>query len=422
MSATQRLPVIAGTLSLGAAIVTVSSSSSVRQTIQRYLSPKSRKTMWWLLGILFALINFKNLPFLWHVRSSPIRARLPPTQSPPSSYLYSTSSQLIHTQFRVFRGILYQLYLQPRPLPPSHLFAPVITSSRNTLWDTDYNFHKSNSTYFADLDVSRAHAMGAIIRTGLQRLNSGDRAGLPQEAKTSDAAPIPLGKKEGSYVIALGGVGCHFHKQIELGQAFEIWTRVLAWDRKWLYFVSHIVRKGTVRPEKYILQPWRKGGAGVAKRRAEGEGSSAKGEENVSKHVFATSIARYVVKRGRLTINPEIILERSRLLPSRPEGVRLPPREEVSFSNGDSPTPAGGEALTSPESVATAVTSRLGATGTAGESAMRMPEADPEWTWDDMEKERLRGLKFAQHFDALSGLQGEMKSGEVLGRYHDFLW
>ena len=44
----------------------------------------------------------------------------------------------------------------------------------------DYNLHKSNSTYFADLDVARAHAVGAVIRTGLARLNSGDEDGLPK--------------------------------------------------------------------------------------------------------------------------------------------------------------------------------------------------------------------------------------------------
>ncbi|GAB7366438.1 hypothetical protein MBLNU230_g8235t1 [Neophaeotheca triangularis] len=387
MSATQRLPVIAGTLSLGALIATATSSSALRQRLFKYLSPTARKTMWWLLGILFALVNFKNLPFLWH--------------------------------FRVFRGILYQLYFQTRPLPPSHLFAPIVTSSRNSLWDTDYNLHKSNSTYFADLDVSRAHAMGAIIRTGLQRLNSGDRVGLPAEAQQSGARPIPLGQKEGSFVIALGGVACHFHKQIELGQAFEIWTRVLSWDRKWLYMVSHIVRKGTVKPEKYVLQPWRRGGAPVAKTRTEAEG---KNEEDPSKYIFATSIARYVVKKGRLTINPEVILERSLLLPTRPEGVGMPPRAEGSPSHAEAPTPAdtpaNGEALTSPETVATELSSRL-----AGpDMAARVPEGDAEWTWEDMEKERLRGLKFAQHFDGLAALQGEMKTGEALGRYHDFLW
>jgi hypothetical protein len=117
---------------------------------------------------------------------------------------------------------------------PKHLFAPLITSSRNTLYDTDYNWHKSNSTYFADLDVSRAHHMGCLIRTGLARLNRGDEQGLSSENKAA----------KGKYFVALGAVSCFFQRQIEPFQAFEIWTRVLSWDRKWLYLVSHIVEKG----------------------------------------------------------------------------------------------------------------------------------------------------------------------------------
>ena len=46
---------------------------------------------------------------------------------------------------------------------------------------------------------------------------------------------------------------------------------------------------------------------------------------------------------------------------------------------------------------------------------------DDDWTWDDMEKERLRGLKIASHFDSLSAVQGELRAGDVLGEYRDYL-
>lgn len=125
-------------------------------------------------------------------------------------------------QFRIFKGLLYQLYIQPRQLPPKHLFAPLITASYNSLYDTDFNIHKSDSTYFADLDVARAHTMGVLLRTGLARLNKGDEQGLPEVVSS---AP-------GKYGVALGGVSCFFQRQIEPLQQFEIYTRVLAWDRK----------------------------------------------------------------------------------------------------------------------------------------------------------------------------------------------
>lgn len=45
---------------------------------------------------------------------------------------------------------------------------------------------------------------------------------------------------------------------------------------------------------------------------------------------------------------------------------------------------------------------------------------DEDWTWEDMEAERLRGLKMASHFDQLSGIHDEIRAGEVLGQYSDW--
>jgi hypothetical protein len=221
----------------------------------------------------------------------------------------------------------------------------MITSSRNSPYDCDYNLHKSNSTYFADLDVARAHYVGSIIRTSLTRLNSGDEEGLPTEARAA----------KGKYYVALGAVGCWFQREIKPMEKFEIYTRILSWDRKWLYLVSHVVKAGKIKPDDYVLQPWKTKGRRNVEARKE--------EEDLKKHIFATSIARYVVKKGRLTVNPEIVLDRSRLLPARPEGVGLPPRTEES-SIGATPvaaeTPAANGTLTSPEQVAAEVTEKLG--------------------------------------------------------------
>ena len=215
------------------------------------------------------------------------------------------------------------MYLQPTERTPRTLFAPMVTSSSNSIYDCDYNLHKSNSTYFADLDVARAHYVGSIIRTGMTRLNAGDEEGLPADVRAA----------KGSYFVALGAVGCWFQREIKPLEKFEIYTRILSWDRKWLYLVSHIVKKGAIKPDSYVLQPWKK----VQK----DPEAMRKADEDLSKHVFATSVARYVFKKGRLTINPEVVLERSRLLPPRPTGVGLPPRSEASSTTTSvAPTPA----------------------------------------------------------------------------------
>merc|ERR1711939_1239236 len=161
-AASLSMPLVAGTLSLGAVIAGLASLPSVRELLAHYLGDGATRHAWKLAALAFALANFKNLPGIWHLR--------------------------------VFRGILYQIYFQPTQQPPKHLFAPIITSSRNTPWDTDYNLHKSNSTYFADLDIGRAHAMGLIIRTGLSRLNKGDEEGLTEDIRNM----------KGSYNVALG--------------------------------------------------------------------------------------------------------------------------------------------------------------------------------------------------------------------------
>nr|POF11532.1 uncharacterized protein CFP56_44370 [Quercus suber] len=285
----------------------------------------------------------------------------------------------------------------------------MITSSYNTPYDTDYNLHKSNSTYFADLDIARAHYVGSLIRTGLARLNRGDEQGLPASAKQA----------KGEYYVALGGVSCFFQRQIEPLQAFDVFTRILSWDRKWVYIVSHIVKKGAVRPTRYVLQPWKK------PRRRPGQLQDA--EKDLEKHIFATSISRYVFKKGRLTINPEIVLERSRLLPPRPDGVGYPPRARVESESASTPwTPAGAtDAITIPPSAAQ-VAEKLEERDDDAVGAEEQHDGDvdvdeeEEWTWETMERERVRGLEIAGHFDKLNDAHGELKADVALGRYGEF--
>lgn len=167
-----------------------------------------------------------------------------------------------------------------------------------------------------------------------------------------------------------------------------------------------MVKKGAIKPDSYVLQPWKKG----KRRAADTDGQ----QEDMMKHIFATSVARYVFKKGRLTINPEIVLERSHLLPPRPSGVGLPPRAESIVPTPAAETPALNGTAASPEDVASEVSSKL------GQVATETTTADDGWTWDDMERERLRGLKTASHFDALSAVHGELRGGEVLGQYGDY--
>ncbi|KAF2084674.1 hypothetical protein K490DRAFT_59317 [Saccharata proteae CBS 121410] len=363
MSALRKLPSISAVLATGAFVTAMASSATVRAFVGRllgYLGLSAPGGLWRALAVLLLLGNWKNLPGVWHLR--------------------------------LFRGLLYQLYLQPSPFPPSSLFQPIITSTRSPILECDYNLHKSNSTYFADLDISRTHLVTALLRSGIRRLHDKEHRG-----SESDRAP-GTEKVHGSFGIALGGVTCQFKKEIKPYQAYEVWTRLLCWDRKWLYLVSHLVKKGATRPAGYGLQPWRKGKKKQMLTEEEKEGLKGK--------VFASSIAKYVVKKGRWTVPPEQVLMNCGLLPAKPKDATRAgddgEADKVGEANGDTPE----EQLD------------------AVDAAVLPGQEAEEWTWDMVQKEIQRGMKFAEMFAGLDGLHDEFDGGAegVLGEFPDLLW
>lgn len=169
-------------------------------------------------------------------------------------------------------------------LGPPCLFAPAITASRSPCLECDYNIHKSNSTYFTDLDMSRGN-LGMLLFSKLLGISRG-----------SDP-----------FWMVLSGVQCVWKKEIKPYQPYEIWSRVLTWDTKWIYIVSHFVPSGKFVPSRCLLKP----GTEVRsdkKERATGE---------YGKEIYASCVARYVFKSGRRTIPPEAVIQKCDLLPSR---------------------------------------------------------------------------------------------------------
>lgn len=272
--------------------------------------------------------------------------------------------------------------------------------------ECDYNLHKSNSTYFGDLDIARSHLVAHICRRGMVKV---------RDELKADKGRLGLG---------LGGVHCSFRREIKPFERFEIWTRVLAWDRKWLYIVSHLVKEGKVKPKGYSVQPWRK----IMKTKNDEKATSgANGQANGATEapaqphpaIFASAIGKYVFKKGRLTIAPSRVLEASGYLPPKPADVITP-------AATPSPMPEG--AATIPDS-----TSREPALAAAVESlsskkadeiadaSSGKPKADGVWDWYRVEDERLRGMKLAEMFSGLDGLSGEFRGedDDALGIFMD---
>lgn len=326
----------------------------------------SRPSRWKLLFLFYVLLNLKNIPGVWHVR--------------------------------VFYAFISHIYRTRGPIPPTimpaTLFQPSVIRTRSPWYECDYNMHKSNSTYFSDFDVARSHLVTWICRRGIAEL-----------------------RKEGNgCIVMLGGVHCSFKREIKPYQQFEIWTRVLAWDRKWLYIISHFVKSGEVQPKGWTLQPWRRlksskgtpdGSNGTA------NGHAGDGATQPHPAIYASAIAKYVFKNGRLTIAPARVLEGSGLLLPKPE--ETPAMDGMANGNASAP----GEASLKPVK------------GTVGQSAsdedliqasLRAPSKDEgDWDWQRIEEERARGMKLAEMFNGLDGLTGEFRGGDdnALGVFAD---
>ena len=221
---------------------------------------------------------------------------------------------------------------------------------------------------------------------------------------------VEMPGEKGALVVPLGGVACQFKREIGPGERFEVWTRVLAWDRKWIYVVGFFVRPGTVgRRGRGVLREG-KGGEkeGIGKGYGEGE------EERPV--VYASAIAKYVLKKGRVTIPPERLLRASMLLPEKPEGWETPKSSQVEVPN------AGGTELGGVATAAVDVGERLGGGGVDAllEEAMQPREqGEGEWTWQRVEEERQRGMKIAAMYAGLEALNEEapVHGQEVLGEW-----
>ncbi|OCK84584.1 hypothetical protein K432DRAFT_344855 [Lepidopterella palustris CBS 459.81] len=355
MSALQKLPRIAGVAGVGASITALATQPSFLGYLSRTLGLQVPGGAWKVAAIMLALLNLKNLPFMWHIR--------------------------------LFRALIYHIYFQPTPIHPTALFQPIITSTRTPLVECDYNLHKSNSTYFSDIDISRTHLVTALLRTGIKK------ASHASHKKHHHGPEVPgEAVHEGSHLVALGAVACCFKREIAPYEKFEIWTRLLTWDRKWMYLVSHLVKPGVVKPAHYTLQPWKRSKG----RRDVSAEEEEKRKVQLKSAVFASSIAKYVVKKGRLTIHPEQVLMQAEMLPPKPDGW---------VYSADKSVPVNGESVE--DAVLPAVIAN-----------------SEEWDWNKIEKERLRGLRIAEMFAGLDGLHEEFDGGKngALGEFADLLW
>ena len=206
----------------------------------------------------------------------------------------------------------------------------------------------------------------------------------------------------------LGAVSCSFKREIKPYEVYEVWSRILCWDRKWMYIVSHFVRKGVVKPQGYMLQPWRKIQYGKGRYGSKTEDAAEKTAPSPA--IFASAISKYVFKMGRFTIPPERILDGSGLLPAKPEGDDAP--------SIDTAIPVESTSMEVTAATAIRALARENANGTIEHN---LEDLNGVWDWTRIEEERLRGLKMAETFAKLDTLNEEFTGEErpALGLYTD---
>ena len=232
-----------------------------------------------------------------------------------------------------------------------------------------------------------------------------------------------IGGGGNAFGVALGGVACSFRKEINPFEKFEMWSRVLSWDRKWVYIVTHFVRKDTVRPRHFSMYPKQKN-----------ENGGMRHVANKEDAVIASAISKIVFKKGRLTIPPEVMLQASGLLPPRPEGEALlqsqalpaPRKRQIAQEIFDVPF----RAFENLDLLWEAIRNSMSPAPENGRLASR--EGSPDgtendkaavWTWARVEEERAKGMELAQKLGGLDGLAGKFTAEEdALGKHSDLWW
>lgn len=105
----------------------------------------------------------------------------------------------------------------------------------------------------------------------------------------------------------LGGTSCIFKKAIAPLARYEISSRVLCWDHKWIYVVSHFTKPGSNKATQYLLGS-----------RSKGPLSGPREAENQQADIYATAISKFVFKQGRVTCTPMDVMTECGLLPTQP--------------------------------------------------------------------------------------------------------
>ena len=118
-------------------------------------------SIWKLLCIILIFVNFKNLPFVWHVSARFV------------NFFLRRLCLTYRLQVRLLNAFRFVLRLERSrgAIRPAQLFQPLITESHGSLMELDYNIHSECLVYSRVLDPRSDHSICRIK----QHLLSGRR-------------------------------------------------------------------------------------------------------------------------------------------------------------------------------------------------------------------------------------------------------
>ena len=195
--------------------------------------------------------------------------------------------------------------------------------------------------------------------------------------------------------LALGAVSCSFRRELKPYETYEMWTRILSWDEKWIYIVTHFVRKGAVLPGNYSLYPQQNDSELLNPELKRNLSTFSVDSMVCNEAVVATALSKCVFKQGRRTVSPALMLKQSNLLPQKSLDDMLPQMEKI-------------------PDVRSSASSDSGIEVDAGDEEESISES--------LEKERQRGMRIAVTLAAQGQDALELEftaAGEALGRHTD---
>lgn len=169
--------------------------------------------MSWLkvLALLFSISTFKTLPLAYLVR-----------------FYIKIFQYMVYPKFKYDRIKKNTFGIGKNP---RDAFTWVDYNSYVSPLEIDMYLHKSNSTYFLDLDIARTKLVCIIF----QKLFYNYYDNTKGEFKGKAVSNLPF--------VPVGTVQSTFKHELTVFSRFTISSRVLAWDEKWLFVLSKFVTK-----------------------------------------------------------------------------------------------------------------------------------------------------------------------------------